>query len=201
MNPPAIPDELRAYDGCALENDSGSLVAIRGDGTILWYNAGWLRFAAANGGGDVPARFGVGASYFAGISGALREFYEGIVHDCDAKHEPFEQQYECNSEARFRQFRMRVLPAKGHVLLVSHSLVVDEPMSEAPHEPLEGAYRAVTGIVTMCGNCRRTRRVDQARWDWVPAWVSAQPERVSHGICALCLGFYYGELRVGRARG
>lgn len=193
---PDLPDELRAYDEKALREDPGTLVAIREDGTILWYNASWAGFARDNGFGDVESRFGVGASYFEGISGELRAFYEDVVHACDATHEPFEQQYECHSPARRRTFRMRVLPVKDHVLLVSHSLVVEGPHEEpAVDAPLDATYRGEGGIVTMCSNCRRTRRVGEARWDWVPGWVARQPARVSHGICPLCRGYYYGAIR------
>ena len=195
MVAPEIPDELRAYDEKALREDPGTLVAIREDGTILWYNASWTGFARANGGDDVEARFGVGASYFEGISGELRAFYEGVVHVCDETHEPFEQQYDCHSPARRRTFRMRVLPVKDHVLLVSHSLVVEAPHDPAPAPALEDAYRDEGGIVTMCSNCRRTRRVGEARWDWVASWVAHRPDRVSHGICPLCRGYYYGARR------
>ena len=200
MTIPALPSELGAFDAKALADDPGSLVAIRDDGTILWFNAGWRRFAGANGGDDVPDRFGVGASYFEAISGTLRGFYEELVLDCADRQEPFEQQYECSSPTSRRTFRMRVLPAGDHVLLVSHSLVVEEPVEAAASEPLDDAYRAPTGLVTMCSNCRRVRRADQAQWDWVPAWVSNQPARVSHGICALCMGYYYGAYRASRSR-
>lgn len=193
---PELPEALEAYDEKALREDPSTLVAIREDGTILWYNASWAGFARDNGGDDVEARFGVGASYFEGISGELRAFYEGVVHACDAAHEPYEQQYDCHSPSHRRTFRMRVLPVKDHVLLVSHSLVVEAPHDEPPAEPaLDESYRGPGGLVTMCSNCRRTRRAGEARWDWVPAWVAHRPERVSHGICPLCRGYYYGAVR------
>jgi hypothetical protein len=189
---PVLPEELRGYDEKALSEDLGTLVAIREDGTILWHNASWVGFARDNGGDDVAARFGIGASYFEGISGALREFYERVVHACDVTHEP--------SPTRQRTFRMRVLPVKDHVLLVSHSLVVERPHEASSEATLvEDAYRGAGGIVTMCSNCRRTRRADAAGWDWVPQWVAHRPERVSHGICPLCRGYYYGAPRA-RAR-
>jgi hypothetical protein len=193
------PHELRAFDEDALEADQGSLCAIREDGTILWFNEGWVGFAEANGGADVPARYGVGASYFDAISGALRQFYEGVVHDCVERKEPFEQEYECPSPELRRVFRLRVMPVRG-VLLIAHSLVVEEPHAAAVEPPLDAPYRAATGIMTMCSNCRRTRRADQSRWDWVPAWVSALPAQVSHGICPVCVSYYYGDIRLGRSR-
>jgi hypothetical protein len=47
----------------------------------------------------------------------------------------------------------------------------------------------------MCGHCRRTRRPGSAPevWDLVAAHISALPPNVSHGLCGICLDYYYSE--------
>ncbi len=60
--------------------------------------------------------------------------------------------------------------------------------------PDETAYLDHRGILTACCHCRRTRQVrETAVWDWVPSYVEEPPERVSHGICAVCLNLFYPE--------
>ena len=44
----------------------------------------------------------------------------------------------------------------------------------------------------MCAHCRHTRSADDPqRWDWVPQYVAEPRTRISHGICPLCLAYYY----------
>ena len=54
-------------------------------------------------------------------------------------------------------------------------------------------YRDRDGTIVMCSNCRKTRRVGVApeTWDWVAALVANQPAGVSHGLCKICLEYYY----------
>jgi hypothetical protein len=89
---------------------------------------------------------------------------------------------------------MAVKPLRNvPVLLVACSLR-RESAHPATAAAVEGCYRDKNGFITMCSNCRRTRRVGCAPqiWDWVSAFVANPPDCVSHGICGLCLEYYYG---------
>lgn len=43
---------------------------------------------------------------------------------------------------------------------------------------------------TMCAQCRRTKRLHDNYWDWVPEFLRNPPARVSCGICRECLLLY-----------
>jgi hypothetical protein len=85
-----------------------------------------------------------------------------------------------------------VLPFGKAGLLVEHSLLVDRPHQHPELAGLEAHYRSPSGLILQCSNCRRFRRADAAVWDWVRVWISQMPRDVTHGLCAACVGFYWG---------
>jgi hypothetical protein len=173
----------------ALERDSSSIVAIADDGRIGWLNAGWLRFASANGGAAAAIR--VGDNYFAGISGEVRPLFEHAVERCLASGAPLEQDYECSSAKEFRAFHLQMLPLGTDALLLVHSLVEAHSHDRAAEPADEAHFRNEKGLVVQCSNCRRVRSFPEASWHWVPAWVETLPERVTHVLCPVCRGFYW----------
>lgn len=187
------PEIARRFDVAALETDAASLAVIGPNATIVWVNAAWDAFASLNGAPDACGRYRVGTSYFDGISGVLRSWFEARIALCLESGQPFEIEYECSSAEVLRALHLRALPVAGHVLM-SHSLRRQAPHTRQAMPALEAIYRAPNGLVVQCSNCRRYRRADDTAWDWLPAWVLHQPEPVSHSICTLCIGFYYGEL-------
>lgn len=193
----SVPIALRKrFDLGALERDESTIVALDARGEIRWANAAWRRFAVENGAPDLPARFDVGASYFEGVSGDLKRYYERTLQQCLRSGRPFERKYECSSPEARRLFRLRMLPLAPDLALLVHSLRVVEAHAPSGFAPDERVYRDAHGLITQCSNCRRVRRPGHDAWDWVSAWVRAQPERVSHGLCATCMGYHYGDLDV-----
>ncbi len=188
----AIPDFLSAFDLRELNDDSSTLIALHPDGTILWTNPAFARFAEENDHAEVANRHGAGTSYFASISPALRSFYQDMFADALRTGEPVEHLYECHSPTSWRTYRLRVLPIGASGLLLSHRLVAQLPHPGASAPPIEASYRDQQGHVLQCSNCRCVRRLGSTAWDWVPAWVQASPVLTSHGICPLCAGFYWG---------
>lgn len=187
------PEFLSVYAGLELDAESASLVALGVDLGILWVNAGWERFAAANRGGDVLERFGKGTSYLDGISGAQREHYEAVLRGALVDDEPHESFYECSTPETFRLLKLRALPFPGRGLLLEHTIVEERPHDRTP-EPLdERRFTDSRGLVLQCGNCRRTQDPAARSWHWVASWVDNQPSNTTHGVCAVCLGYYYGE--------
>ena len=189
MIPPFLAE---GFDVKALESDESTLIALDTECIVLWTNPAWARFAVSNGGADVLNRFGAGTSYLLGVSEALRGFYKAAFGNALETGAPFEQDYECSSPEAFRMFHLRALPFEGKGLLLEHSLIDVRPHQQIAFEPHSRAYARANGTILQCSNCRRVRRPLAAAWDWIPSWVRHPPSNVSHGLCSLCLGFYWG---------
>lgn len=193
--PGAMPHRyiLRYFNLEALDQDKAQIALIEPCGIILWVNHSWEEFAVRNGGATVIARFPVGSSYFDGIGGELKGFYQGRFTRCVDTGEPFSQDYECSSVAELRLYRMRALPIESSsALLLEHSLLASQPIQHQPSTPDEALYRHPNGLLYQCSNCRRTKTL-AGEWVWIPEWVSRSPEKTSHGICKVCMGFYWGQ--------
>lgn len=186
--PPAFA--LR-FDRDRLASQGTALVIIDPVGTILWLNAAWYRFAKHNDGADVLRRFDVGCCYFDGMTEPTRRDLSAALTDALSKRTPFEQEYDCSSPAFRRVMRLRALPVEGAGFLLEHSEVAQEPATIGLGEPPK-IYTNPEGFVLQCSNCRKVRRVDSNTWDWVPRFVTATSPAVSHGVCDVCLGFYWG---------
>ena len=74
-----------------------------------------------------------------------------------------------------------------------HSLAAARTSMARAAAPAWRARYATDGdVIVQCCHCRRTRRSDGSDvWDWVPAWVASPPPETSHGICPLCLEYFY----------
>lgn len=194
-----LPREIaRRFDAASLEHDPASIAVIGSDGVILWVNSAWDAFARDNGAPAASSDYCVGTRYLDAISGTLRPWFEQRLRECLDSGVPFDLEYECSSADVFRAFYLRALPV-GSLVLLTHSLRHARPHTREPKPPIESLYRAPNGLLLQCSNCRRYRQVDGGSWDWVPTWVEHEPPRVSHGICAVCTGFYYGDLLEGAA--
>lgn len=189
--PPAFADHFESY---ALTAEGSTLVAIDPVGTIVWLNPAWQRFAEQNAGSQLAERFGVGSCYYDGISEPLRAYYQEAFRSALASLTVFEQDYECSSASLFRLMRLRALPIRNVGLLLEHSCVVRSFREGPALAPSELTYLGANRTILQCSNCRRVQRADGTQWDWVPAWVARQAPNISHGICKVCLGFYWGKL-------
>jgi hypothetical protein len=188
---------LGAHSPEALDAEAATVLGLWPDGRIALTNSAWETFALANAGADVLRRWPLGASFHAGVSDALRDYYARAFARVLQRQEAWEQTYDCHSPELTRQFRLQVLPLGGLGLLLIHSLLVEVPMLEKKSAPLHGLeqYRGPRGVVRQCSNCRRTQRAGSPEvWDWVPQFVSGTPNYVSHGICTTCINQYYPEL-------
>lgn len=181
------------FDAQALAIQPSTLVAIAPDGLILWFNGAWGRFARANAGETVLRAFRARqSSYYTGIADPLRSYFERAFGDAYAKQQVFDQDYECSSEHVMRTMHLRALPIPDGGLLLEHSQTCASPMDRTEAAAIRAKYVTPAGLIVQCSNCRKVRRSEGAIWDWIPSWLSSAPTRVSHGVCEVCLGFYYG---------
>ncbi len=149
---------------------------------IVRVNAAWNRFAEANNGHEMLARWGRGANVLDAISGDLRESFRAMFERALNTNEKVEHDYECNSPTINRTCRMFAIPIDGQFLVVTHAV------------RLEGDARALIeenyqhdGVVVACAGCRRVRSLNKGeRWDWVAGYLDLFLDNISHGSCSLC---------------
>jgi hypothetical protein len=126
------------------------------------------------------------------MTGPLRTFYRDAWSAALRSGQPWEHDFQCSSPERFRRLRMWARPVSvGEGLLISTAVIIDRPHTAPPHTPALGRYLDEAGILHQCCHCRRARELDSARWDWVPAFVRDPPAKISHGLCEVCLEWYY----------
>jgi hypothetical protein len=85
--------------------------------------------------------------------------------------------------------------AVGDRLLVTNHLRLEEACEVRPPLTSEetASWISPVGLVTLCANCRKTRRADkEAQWDWIPEMLLRDPFKVTHGLCPRCLAHLYG---------
>lgn len=164
---------------------------------ITYCNSAWDRFAQENGGNlELQGRNVISKNLLAFVAAELRDFYNGLFARARAIGQPVDHDYECSSAPIFRLYRMRVYPlAPDHGFVVLNSLRVEHPHDRIARPPDDAVYTDSAGLMHMCANCRRTRRANPSLpqvWDWVPSYLDRTLSNVSHGICPVCLEYYYG---------
>ncbi len=185
-----------------LESHPASIFGLFADGAIAYINPAWIRFARENGGFVTgPSNAWLGQRYLDVIAEPLRPFYAQLftlAPDAGSGLQPVSHVYECSTPAVFRQFAMKVYGlAKGDGFVVINTLVATRPHdhpTRVPHLPDRALYESVDGIISQCAHCRLIRRADGSRWDWVPAWIEQIPSGTSHGVCEVCLEYYYPDV-------
>ncbi len=188
---------LVGYDLDELDTHAGSIYALDSDLTVVYYNEGYRSFARQNGAIRlIERRWGLGSNWLEALPGCLRTFYEDALRQCMSGGSVWEHEYECSSAETFRRFHQRAYPLgeQGGVLIVN-SLVVEtphDPLLRRSHAPDSPSYADEHGFIHQCAHCRRISVPrDANRWDWIPAWVAKAPAPVSHGLCPVCLDYYY----------
>jgi hypothetical protein len=196
----ALPEfrELLEASGVAqYERDRAVIYGLTRDLRLGYLNPEWFAFAAANEGEpDIPARFGLGTRLLDAISGPLQDFYEEFFTRALAANKPVQHDYECSSDQVYRLYHQSIYPlARARGLLVVNSLSVEKTHPPDRTTPgLESDYRNDEGIMVQCSHCRRFRRNGaEAAWDWAPQWVRVLPPAISHGLCPVCIAYYYPE--------
>ena len=181
-----------------LEDSVDSICGVSADLRIEYVNAAWTAFMLTNGAVS-PAACGVGANLLLVTPEVLRPFYENLFRRAAETFEPVEHDYECSSPLEFRVFRMRIHPCRSGSFVVVHALTRSAPHEADAAVGLEVQYTNDSDMIVQCSNCRRVRRASDATgaWDWGPEFVARMPAHTSHGICAICTDFYFGELSDG----
>ena len=186
-----------------LETDRSIMYMLGPSLRIIYCNKAWDEFASLNGGIGLERNVILGTSILDVVPSPLRAFYEDAFAQVRQQLKPWEHDFECSSPDTFRLFHMRVLPLPNSNSIVENSLQVEKP--HGPERPAMSADRTSyvneNGILAMCCHCRRTRRINAGAvsvWDWVPAFLTDPPGRVSHGLCRTCRAYYYPDAEIVR---
>ena len=177
-----------------LERSKSVVYVLDRDHCILYCNQAWDDFAEQNGGHGLIRTSILGRNILQAMDAPLRRFYATVYRQVLETGQPFELDFECSSPELYRVFHMRVLPVQnGGRLLVINSLAVERPHGlDRPAQPAGLAlYADAHGFLHMCAHCRRTRRMEDSRWDWVPSYLHQPPAPVSHGLCPACMAYFY----------
>lgn len=161
---------------------------------ITYCNPAWDCFAREQGGSSAAmAASVVGRDLLEFIPDELKSFYLELFSQARALGKPTNHDYECSSPSVFRLYRLQIYPLRaGAGFVVQNSLRVERPHDRTSFEPHDAVYKDTNGWIHACANCRRTQRAsDSAIWDWVPAYVSSHALNITHGVCPMCLEFYY----------
>ncbi|HET6436982.1 MAG TPA: hypothetical protein VFG59_02885 [Anaeromyxobacter sp.] len=163
------------------------------EGTILFANEAWDRFARTGAGFGEAV---VGAKLLDGVPGdllrsVLRQLLERAAHKGGGP--PATMTSECNTPDVARLVITHVAPVlAGNEpigLTLVQRVVRELPVAEV-YPVVDGnaeGYRAGDGVLEQCSCCRRTRRpADPAEWDFVPALVAAPPDDTVFGYCPFC---------------
>jgi hypothetical protein len=171
------------------------------DFSLAYFNVSWSLFAKANGGvSRLVSSDYLGTSLLDVCGEALRPFYQAWFAASLALGKdnltPSQREYECSSRELYRRFLMTLYPlGKGEGLLAVNTLIVEAPHGDRKgkaHAPDRAVYLSADGVIHQCSHCRKVERIaDESRWDWVPDWVESPPPETSHGICPMCLNYYY----------
>ena len=159
-------------------------------------NPGWDSFAANNGGYGILRHEIQGRSILDYMPDILRTFYVHRYWLAKRSEQPTALDYDCSSPEKIRLFRMTMTPLADGLLVVNR-LRLEEACPAAPPltEERRLLYAAPHGVVTMCANCRKSRRRDDATlWEWVPDFLRSRAVPVSHGLCPRCVSLLYGPI-------
>jgi hypothetical protein len=165
--------------------------------TIVEVNEAFVRFAEENqGGADFRAKYGEGCNLLDMIPPRLRPFYsslylrafngEVVVHD-----------YECHTPSSYRLFRLRLIPLADGRVAAENSLRVETALADPlglDEAAIVQGYVAPSGLIIQCMHCRRIKTTTPPeRWDLIPSLIKKPDERISHGLCPVCLPLYYPD--------
>jgi hypothetical protein len=173
------------------ETSAGMTCVIDSKSTIVYCNPAWDYFARRNDGERATSSYVVGHAYLAYIPEVLLPRYRQLITNATVERAVCGEDYEGRSAQAYYRYRLTLLPIPGTSLVAMvHSVFVERAVPQQPMRASE--YHHGPGkVVTMCAQCRRTRRNPNHHWDWVPEFVKTAPRRVSHGICPECTMLLY----------
>lgn len=209
-NPPDIdrritPRFARLFaelDRQRLDGQHSTIFGLHSDYTIGYLNPHWFRFAVDN---DAPEYLTdpgelLGRCVLEQFAGPMRPLYKTVFDRVCSQNEPYQQQYECSSPDVIRLLQMRILPlppladsAFGLLLINSRAIGTAPSQRDPPvTSPCLDDYLTDDNLLICCSNCRRFRHCDDPeRWDWIPSFLRSAPAPLSHGLCSVCLEYYY----------
>jgi hypothetical protein len=164
-----------------------------GELRFLDCNPAWDRFAAANDGRGISRTEVLGRLILDYVPDVLRTLYVHKYWLSKRSEGWTEFNYDCSSPEKIRLFRMGMIGVGEGLLVVNHLRLeegceVQPPLTEAERR----SYISPDGFVTMCANCRKTRRSDDATtWNWIPDFLRDRSLKVSHGLCPRCISHLY----------
>jgi hypothetical protein len=179
-----------------LERSKDVIFIVDSELRITYCNPAWDEFALANGGEEVVAARVLGTDLMRVIPEPLRDFYSQVFQRCRWRHLTFDIDYECSSAELYRLLHMNILPLKrsGELAFVNSRRVEHVHGPERPASSPTDTYFNAHGMITMCCHCRRTRRQDASGvWDWVPAFLQGRKWKISHGMCPVCVSYFYSQ--------
>jgi hypothetical protein len=157
---------------------------------IVYCNPTWDAVAIANAAESATGDQLSGLSLIQFIPSALEYYYVKLLQRAREKREVVYAEYECNTPEMYRRFCMALTPIpRSPLLAIVHTLKDAGTIPYAPHLPGDHNY-GQGELVLMCAQCRRTKRLRENRWDWVPEFVRSMPPHVGHGICEACAASY-----------
>lgn len=181
LDPSALLATYRALAGTA-----NATYLLASDLRILRTNPAWDQFTSEAASAAWVARWRRGGSVLDVFTPGRRTFYQDGFARAQATGERWDHECECDAQGSPCRLRMFAYPFAGG-LVVTHAVLVAPPADAAAIDYVGH------GVVTMCAHCRRVRHLSRDRWDWIPAYLADPPARVSHGLCAGCLEYYYGD--------
>lgn len=190
---PAFEPLLHPFARRDLDRRPATVFGLWSDWRIAYVNDAWDRFATDNGGQPaIGERWDLGASYLDAVPGLLHPFYQQLYDRSGGSRHPSSHDYECSSPDQYRCFHMDVYALADRAgFIVVNSLLVERPHDDGIGPPVAVEYHDEHGMLHQCMHCRRVENLLRARWDWVPAWVERVPQHTSHGLCPVCLAYYY----------
>jgi hypothetical protein len=155
----------------------------------------WDAFARDNGGHGISRKEVLGKDSRDFTPDVLRKFYEHKYSLAQHNGSPIEFDYHCSSPEKIRLFRMSIRSLEGNLLVVNRLTLEEECEMRPPLKAEERQeYLSAGNFLTMCANCRKSRRNDiQKTWTWIPEFLAETGLRVSHGLCPRCVLLLYGQ--------
>ncbi len=159
---------------------------------FTYCNPAWDWFAAENGAPELRGKSTVGTDLRLVLVEALRPFYLRAFDQATQSGKVWECVYECSSPNVFRKFQMRIHPlSPSHWYLITNPIVIERPHTSAVTAALE-RYLGPDGFITMCSHCRSSRKTGgPEQWDFVPAHLAPHLTNITHGMCPICLEYFY----------
>lgn len=192
---------LSDFDLEALDRQQATIYGLRADLTIAYVNATWISFGRDNDAPDwlLDPRQCLDVPALDSLSGPLWKFYRTIFEKVLDEGRPYQQQYECSTPDEYRFYHADILPLARHeetapegILVVNSPAFHQSPNRQPILSPNIDTYLTDDGFLITCSNCGRFRHADNRdQWDWIPSYLRQAPAPVSHGICQICLNYYY----------